>query len=229
MVEKFSKINSEKAKIIVIGNQKGGCGKTTLSVHLACGLIKNGPKINILVINADLQKSVNMWADNKERFKFDIISGSEDMTSLIEENLNEYNYIIVDCPPATDQSEDSLVTFNSLLLADLLLIPVLCSSLDIWATGNFETTVEEVLEENKRLKVRILLNKFKPRLTRTKRSVSLIKEIIPYPILETKIGDRGAFIDSADFGTTVFELGDRKAINEVNQLTSEILTILKNN
>src|SRR5690348_3962939 len=110
MVEKFSKINSEKAKIIVIGNQKGGCGKTTLSVHLACGLIKNDPKINILVINADLQKSVNMWADNKERFKFDIISGSEDMTSLIEENLNEYNYIIVDCPPATDQSEDSLVT-----------------------------------------------------------------------------------------------------------------------
>jgi len=50
----------KETKIIVIGNQKGGCGKTTLSVHLACGLIKKNPKSKILVINADLQKSVNM-------------------------------------------------------------------------------------------------------------------------------------------------------------------------
>jgi len=79
------------------------------------------------------------------------------------------------------------------------------------------------------LKVRVLLNKFKPLLKRTKRSVELINETIPYSIMETKIGDRGAFIDSADFGTTVFELGDRKAIDEVNNLTNEVLTILESN
>jgi chromosome partitioning protein len=125
--------NTEKkqTKIIAIANQKGGCGKTTISVHLACGLIKSDSKVKILLINVDPQKSLNMWADNKEKFNFDIVSSLDDVSLIIEKNLNKYNYIIIDCPPATDQSEDSLMTFNSLLLADLLLIPVLCSSLDI--------------------------------------------------------------------------------------------------
>jgi cellulose biosynthesis protein BcsQ len=72
-----------------------------------------------------------------------------------------------------------------------------------------------------------LLNKFKSSLRRTKRSVELIIETIPYPIMKTKIGDRGAFVDSADFGTTVFDLKDKKAIGEINNLTDEVLTILK--
>jgi len=43
------------AKVIVLTNQKGGCGKTTSTIHLASGLAKMN--YNVLVIDADPQQT----------------------------------------------------------------------------------------------------------------------------------------------------------------------------
>jgi chromosome partitioning protein len=40
-------------KVIVFTNQKGGCGKTTSTIHLASGLGRSGYRV--LVIDADPQ------------------------------------------------------------------------------------------------------------------------------------------------------------------------------
>ena len=221
------KTTLKNTKIIVIANQKGGCGKTTISVHLACGILKLQPTSKVLIINTDLQRSANLWADNQEKFNFKILSSQDNLINLIEKENGHYDYLIIDTPPATDQSADSLVVYGALLVADLLIVPILCSALDLWATGNFETTIEEALKENPALKVYLLLNRYQARFKRTKRTVNLITETIPYPILTSKLAERNAFIDSADFGVTVYELNDQKAITEVNQLTKEIISILE--
>jgi chromosome partitioning protein len=48
------------AKVVVLTNQKGGCGKTTTTIHLACGIARlnnetTNEKNKVLVIDADPQ------------------------------------------------------------------------------------------------------------------------------------------------------------------------------
>lgn len=49
---------NRKAKVIAIGIQKGGTGKTQTSVNLSSGLVRNGKKV--LVIDADPQSSLTV-------------------------------------------------------------------------------------------------------------------------------------------------------------------------
>jgi len=52
--------------IIGLINQKGGVGKTTLSISIAHGLILKNPRARVLVVDADPQQSSLTWASIRE-------------------------------------------------------------------------------------------------------------------------------------------------------------------
>jgi chromosome partitioning protein len=45
--------------IIALVNEKGGCGKTTLAVHIACWLADQGN--DVAFVDADRQQSARRW------------------------------------------------------------------------------------------------------------------------------------------------------------------------
>lgn len=49
-------------KVISVCNQKGGCGKSNVSVNLAAALVKQGQKV--LVVDADPQGSCTICVSN---------------------------------------------------------------------------------------------------------------------------------------------------------------------
>ncbi|PYE83791.1 division plane positioning ATPase MipZ [Pseudoroseicyclus aestuarii] len=55
------------AHIIVVGNEKGGAGKSTVSMHLATALARMGHKIGTLDLDLR-QKSLGRYIDNRRRF-----------------------------------------------------------------------------------------------------------------------------------------------------------------
>lgn len=127
-------------RIIAIVNQKGGVGKTSLAMNLASFLCSAGRRA--LVLDADPQRSATRWAAARNGSKgievhaidadrpIEVVS--RDLQRIAAETGAEL--AVLDCPPQLRSA-----TEVALLLADVTLIPVGASPLDIWAA-------EEVLE-----------------------------------------------------------------------------------
>ncbi|MGN0818908.1 MAG: ParA family protein [Christensenellaceae bacterium] len=146
-------------KIIAVSNQKGGVGKTSTCVNVACGLAQRGKKV--LLVDMDAQGNattgLGIQKSSVKKSVYDAIVTGDGIKGIIRktdiENLfivpssidlagaeielisikgrekrlayaletvrNDYDYIIIDCPPAI-----GLLTVNSLACADSVLIPI---------------------------------------------------------------------------------------------------------
>lgn len=121
-------------KTIALVNQKGGVGKTTLAMNLAACLVQAGR--SALVLDADPQQSASRWAEvyagprGIEVVRFDasrpIDVVSEELERIGAERRAEF--AVMDCPPQLRATTEA-----ALLLAELTLVPVGPSPLDIWA------------------------------------------------------------------------------------------------
>lgn len=54
MLDMFSKGRSASAHVIVLGNEKGGSGKSTVASHVAVGLLKAGHRVATIDLDAEL-------------------------------------------------------------------------------------------------------------------------------------------------------------------------------
>ncbi|WP_237156593.1 ParA family protein [Photobacterium leiognathi] len=52
-------------KIILLGSQKGGCGKSTLAVNVAGWLVHQG--YNVILVDANPQGSAVRWAQDRQK------------------------------------------------------------------------------------------------------------------------------------------------------------------
>lgn len=212
------------AKIIVVTNQKGGCGKTTLTMNIA-GIMGNKKKT--LVIDGDVQGSATRWAasagDNKP-FPTAIMSlanTGDKVHREIKKYTSDYDYIFVDCPPAIDNN----FTSSALLIADLALIPVIPSPTDLWAAIGIQKIINGVMGINENLQTRLVANMCQNNTSISKEALSLINEF-EFPKTATDIYQRTAYRQAAAFGGTVADLDNLKAREEINQLIKEILIII---
>ena len=211
------------AKVIVLTNQKGGCGKTTSTIHLASGLAKMN--YNVLVIDADPQQTARNWSSGKEdifKFSTTILGRDQQVNKIVQREFDNYDYILIDCPP----SVDSIITYSSLLVGDLAIIPLLCSANDLWALTKIVATIKDAKKYNLTLKERILVNQYKPKENLTVGILAAVEDF-GIKILFSKLGSRIAFKESAAHGTTVYNLKDKKAIQEVESLTKEVVNLTK--
>jgi chromosome partitioning protein len=105
-------------KIIALVSNKGGAGKTTLTVNFATGLERHG---RVAILDADPQRSSLQWrsmsARNDAPSVFDAVAG---LTFKARQQANQYDYLLIDCPPSVEAQQ----TQEALRLTDLALIPV---------------------------------------------------------------------------------------------------------
>lgn len=157
--------NKNKAHVIVVGNEKGGSGKSTTAMHIVVSLMKRN--FNISVVDLDSrQKSLARYLENRlnyaEKHKLQlsipdvyILSKSQEgdvdnmmfedtknFTDLIEELHKDSDFILIDCP-----GTDSNLARLAHSVADTLITPINDSfvDLDLLATVNSDTYKVEKL------------------------------------------------------------------------------------
>ncbi|HEY9656295.1 MAG TPA: ParA family partition ATPase [Crinalium sp.] len=215
------------AKIIAVVNQKGGSGKTTVSMQLAGALARRGNKV--LVVDADPQGTATRWAASaldETPFPASVVglsAASAKVHREVKKFIDDYSYIIIDCPPAAD----SPIPQSALLIADLALVPLIPSPLDIWAAVGIRQVIQNVGDLNDALQSRLILNQCQPKTTLMQESLEILPEF-GIELAKTLLHHRQIYRQCAVFGQSVHNFGSKAqaAIAEIESLTEEVLEIL---
>ena len=214
------------AKIITVFNQKGGAGKTLVSCNLAETLAIRGNKS--LLVDLDPQGTATIWASmsSEDRpVKTTAINLSMMAAAAhreIRKFVADYDFIVIDCPPAIQSVAPSV----ALLVSDLALIPVGGSGGNLWAIEEAKKLAATAMANNESLKIRTLPNMYQ--------NISIVKQVFQHlsedptvPMLKSRLGLRAAFKEAETTGQSVHTIsGGRDAVREVNALVDEVLALL---
>ena len=202
--------------IAVVGN-KGGAGKTTLSVNLASGINK---RYRTAIIDADPQRSSLQWRAFSENDAVSVYEAEEDIQAQANQLKSKYERIVIDCPPSVYAPQ----TNKALEASTHAVIPVQPSPMDLWATVHIVEAVDKAKDQNPNIKPMIVINQLEPRTMLSKLVREAVQEI-GVPVSDAVIRRRAIFRSSILEGKSVYDMGKRgdAAVEEIEFLIQEIM------
>ncbi len=210
--------------ILSITSLKGGVGKSTISQNLAVCFAHAGYKV--CIFDVDTNQSAIHWSGIRPDESPPIpVFGQPDGIELsknVKLISRDYEVVIIDGTPSLNK-----VTSKIILLADMLLIPILASGLDMWATKQFLERYQDAVEEKeKAIPAYFLLNQYQSN-TNLAKEVKEVLDETEIPVLKTTLKNRTAYKEAVIKGLGVIEYKDEKAKAETVALFNELTQIIK--
>ena len=214
-------------------SQKGGTGKTSLSLHIAALMASQGAKT--LLIDADPQASAMAWlacriqqgnTTPKGLTVMAINNGT--ITEQLPELAKTYDVIVIDGPPRGDR-----IARDVILASDIVLVPTRLSGFDVWAADSITKTIEELqpiqqMASKRPLEWFYVVNQKNPR-TLAGKAILKALEAGRGHVLETHICERACFVEATSQGLTILETEPKgsKAHREIEALGNELMLIIQ--
>ncbi len=206
--------------IIGILNQKGGVGKTTLSLSAAHALTLLQPNNEVLLVDADPQRSSLAWSDARnEDLPFSIVGlAKKTLHRDLPQISKNYAHVVIDGAPRVTELARSCV-----MASDILVVPVQPSALDIWAAEETIELLKEATVYKDKLKYCFVINR-KVVNTAIGRDVIDVLNTFDIKVLTSCISQRIIFAETVGEGQTVFDVDTHcKASKEIYSFINELL------
>ncbi|UYY79698.1 ParA family partition ATPase [Sphingomonas sp. R1] len=208
--------------IVGVLNQKGGVGKTTLSVNIAASFSRLGGRV--LLIDADPQGSSLDWAAARQVEPLVSVVGlpRASIHKEIEQIGRGYDHIVIDGPPrVTDLAR------SAIMASDVVLIPVQPSPYDIWAADEVVKLISEARVYKESLKAAFVVNR-KIANTAIGRDVGEALASYELPTFDAQIVQRVVFAEAAAQGLAVHEIDEASAATaEIEAVRNELMEMTR--
>jgi chromosome partitioning protein len=212
------------ARIIAVGNLKGGVGKSTLAVNLACELAAGR---RVVVLDADAQATASEWGGlGKLGVPVEPLPLDDERKAaawMRRVRSAPADIVVIDLPP-----HNGAATAAALMMADLFLVPVAPSGLDIRAATKALDLLREARTARGDGKPMALLVPSKvDRRTGAGREIEAALHEMGERV-GPAIGARSAFVDSATAGEWVGAFAPRSvAHQEIGALAAVVERLTK--
>jgi len=202
--------------ITVVGNLKGGTGKSTVTFNLAVWLALNDHEVKIF--DLDPQATLSDVGDIREEDEYEpqiTISNSLDELKKAKDE-----HILIDVGTA-----DTEAMRKAIALTDRIIVPVPPSQADIWSTQRFIKMVMDIRGKNKMPQMLGFVNRADTHIgvRETGEAEDALKMLPHIDLIDTRLYQRTTYRRSFSEGLAVFELEPKgKAAAEVNKFASII-------
>ncbi len=180
--------------LVVVGNQKGGVGKTTIAVHLTAAWAR---RHRVLLVDADPQASAVAWLSDPAAVGIEVVQPqTAGLRAFLEAQAPRYDVVVTDTPPGLGG-----ILRECIRAADLLVVPLHPTPVDIKAV---RATLELVqILRGRSLDVRLVLSRGQPGTVLDETAQAALA---PYgaPILRSRIHQRVAISEAGGTGRPVF-------------------------
>ncbi len=205
--------------IIAIANSKGGVGKSTIAVHLAAWLHKQGYRTTL--VDCDSQESSSEWIREAAS---EVKSVRLDSPDLI---LNELPALAADCDfLVADGPGSQTETSRALLLrADLAIVPCKASLLEAKALAKATEVLRVSQDIRTGLPNAVIVLSMVGKNYRLTKDMQSTAAVFHLPLASQALILRQIYADAPGQGQVVWNMGARaaEAAREVDQLFREIL------
>ncbi len=198
--------------ITIVGNLKGGAGKSTVAFNLAIWLQSQQKKV--LCYDFDPQLTLSDVAGVREEEGF--LPPLTVSSRYQKDKVAQYDEILIDVGTA-----NMTAMKRAIAMADRILIPVAPSQADVWSTQRFLYLISSAIRNEKPPQISVFINRADTHkgIRETAETEEALRTLPGIQILKQRLCQRTAYRRSFSEGLAVFELNPRsKAAEELMQL-----------
>lgn len=209
-------------KIIMIGGEKGGSGKSTTATNLAAHLALQGN--DVMLLDADKQATATKWVARRNEAGYLQVHSVQKLGDIYRTALDlsqRYGFVVIDAG-----GRDSKELRTGMVAADVLYVPIKASQADLETLPVVDELVALARGMNPGLRVRTLLcmAPTNERIREVEDAQALLVHFPDLPLSGCIIRERKIYRDALLLGRSVVEMKNAEARAEIQLLGQEVLS-----